>query len=476
MRRIAGPGQWTLYRLALVLNDALAVGLAFRLAHIARFQSALPIFEPEAPPAPQFYSSLVFVILPAWLVAYALFGLYHKRNLLGGIEEYALVFKATTAGLLLVIIAEFLLPELVIARGWLLAAWGMAFLLSSAGRFGLRRVVYALRKRGHFVVPALVVGNNAEGRLLAEQLRLWRTSGLELVGIVGDESQEASEEEPIAGSLAELDELVTKHGVGELVLATSALPREELLSIFKRYGVANGVNLRLSSGLFEVITTGLDVREIGYVPLVTVNKVRLTGADRVLKLLLDYTITIPALLLLSPILLLAAVATKLDSAGPIIHRRRVMGLNGGQFDAYKFRTMVTNGSQLLETRPELMAKLAENHKLKEDPRVTDLGRLLRRFSLDELPQLFNVLKGEMSLVGPRMISPEEMPKYNQWGINLLTVRPGITGLWQVSGRSDVSYDERVRLDMHYIRNWSIWLDLHVLLQTIPAVLRARGAY
>ncbi len=232
----------------------------------------------------------------------------------------------------------------------------------------------------------------------------------------------------------------------------------------------------MSSGLFEIITTSLEVKEMGYVPLVSVNKVRLTGSDRILKLILDYGLTIPGLILISPLLLFIAIAIRLDSRGPVFHRRRVMGLNGRRFDAFKFRTMYSNGDEILAAHPELLAELARNHKLVDDPRVTRVGRFLRRYSLDELPQLINVLKGDMSLVGPRMISPEETSKYNQWGINLLTVRPGLTGLWQVSGRSDVSYEERVRLDMHYIRNWTIWLDLHLLLQTIPVVIKARGAY
>jgi lipopolysaccharide/colanic/teichoic acid biosynthesis glycosyltransferase len=153
-----------------------------------------------------------------------------------------------------------------------------------------------------------------------------------------------------------------------------------------------------------------------------------------------------------------------------------MGMNGSQFDAFKFRTMFVNGAEILADHPELQAELAQNHKLKDDPRITKVGKILRKFSLDEFPQFFNVLRGEMSLVGPRMISPEEIAMYNQWDINLLTVRPGLTGLWQVSGRSDIAYDERVRLDMYYIRNWSFWLDLQLILQTIPAVLRGRGAY
>ena len=153
-----------------------------------------------------------------------------------------------------------------------------------------------------------------------------------------------------------------------------------------------------------------------------------------------------------------------------------MGVNGRQFDAFKFRSMVENGDEILAKCPELQEELAQNHKLKNDPRITRIGNFIRKTSLDELTQLFNVLRREMSLVGPRMISPEEMEMYNKWGINLLTVRPGITGLWQVSGRSDISYEQRVRLDMHYIRNWSIWMDLSLLFQTIPAVIKKRGAY
>jgi lipopolysaccharide/colanic/teichoic acid biosynthesis glycosyltransferase len=138
--------------------------------------------------------------------------------------------------------------------------------------------------------------------------------------------------------------------------------------------------------------------------------------------------------------------------------------------------MQVDGNEILDRYPELKEELARNHKLKNDPRVTRIGSILRKISFDELPQLFNVLRREMSLVGPRMISPEEVAMYKQFDMNLLTVMPGITGLWQVSGRSDISYDERVRLDMYYIRNWSIWLDLQLLFQTIPAVLKSRGAY
>jgi lipopolysaccharide/colanic/teichoic acid biosynthesis glycosyltransferase len=154
----------------------------------------------------------------------------------------------------------------------------------------------------------------------------------------------------------------------------------------------------------------------------------------------------------------------------------VLRVNGKQFDAYKFRTMRTDGDQILAAHPELMEEYKCAYKIKDDPRVTRLGKLLRKTSIDELPQIFNVIKNEMSLVGPRMICPDELEKYNQWDINLLTVKPGLTGLWQVRGRSDVSYEERVRYDMFYIRNWTIWMDLQIILQTIPTIIFRRGAY
>jgi exopolysaccharide biosynthesis polyprenyl glycosylphosphotransferase len=330
------------------------------------------------------------------------------------------------------------------------------------------------------MTPAVIVGANQEGRWLAEQLLQWETSGLHLVGFVDKKipvTFPLYHELTCLGSVDQLDEIIDQYHIGEVILASSAFStRDYLLDIFRRYGVTDKVNIRMSSGLYEIITTSLTVSEFAYVPLVYVNKVRLTGADNILKFVLDYLITIIGLFILSPFLVLIAFLIKVSSPGPVLHRRLVMGLNGKQFYALKFRTMVTNGDEILDKYPELKEELTRNHKLKSDPRVTRIGAFLRKFSLDELPQLINVLKRDMSLVGPRMISPEEVSMYKQFDMNLLTVLPGITGLWQVSGRSDISYDERVRLDMYYIRNWSTWLDLQLLFQTLPAVLKSRGAY
>jgi lipopolysaccharide/colanic/teichoic acid biosynthesis glycosyltransferase len=194
------------------------------------------------------------------------------------------------------------------------------------------------------------------------------------------------------------------------------------------------------------------------------------------KILLDYLLVIPTIIAVLPLLLIIALAVRLSSPGPVIYRRRVLGKGGREFDAFKFRTMFINGDEILARYPRLKAELDENYKLKCDPRVTSVGKLLRKYSLDELPQLFNVLFQQMSLVGPRIIAPHEISKYGKYGDKLMTVTPGITGLWQVSGRSDIVYDDRVQLDMTYIDNWSIWLDLKILLQTPLIVLRGDGAY
>lgn len=197
---------------------------------------------------------------------------------------------------------------------------------------------------------------------------------------------------------------------------------------------------------------------------------------RRLKYALDRVLAAAFIVMLAPIWLLLASVVRLSSPGPVIHRRRVLGYEGTLFDAFKFRTMVADADHRLREDPALRDEFVREMKVRDDPRLTPVGRWLRRTSLDELPQLVNVLRGEMSLVGPRMIAPEEADKYGAFLARRLSVRPGITGLWQVSGRQDVDYARRIELDREYLDRWSLWLDLAILLKTVPAVLTMRGAY
>ncbi len=472
--------QWRLLLFSLILVDFFMLWAAFWLAYLIRFNLQVPLFVLWVRPSAVYYQQIMLVLIILWLGVFYLKGLYSREKLLGGTQEYSSLFTATAMGVLIVVGVSFLDPGFYLARGWLLLSWGLSFVFTMVGRFLIRRGVYLLRKKGFFLTPALIVGANDEGIMLAHQLLKWQTSGFDIIGFVDKKirpGQSVWGHLKVLGDMEHLDEVVEQNGVEELVLASSAISsRDRMVEIFKKYAFSPTVHIRFSSGLYEIITTGLTVNQFAYVPLMGVNPARLSGVEQVMKHILDYLITIPAMIVALPLYLAIAIAIKLDSPGPIIHKRCVVGLNGRNFYAYKFRSMYANGDAILESHPDLQEELAKNQKLKDDPRVTRVGKLIRKLSLDELPQLFNVLKGEMSLVGPRMITPEEIEKYNQWDTNLLTVRPGITGLWQVSGRSDVSYEERVRLDMYYIRNWNIWFDVQIIVQTIPAVIKGRGAY
>jgi exopolysaccharide biosynthesis polyprenyl glycosylphosphotransferase len=472
--------QWTLFTFGLMLMDSLMIAVAFRLAYIIRFNLGFSFFNLNISPIESYYGTLTLVTLPLFLTIFALQGLYNRNNLLGGTKEYSGLLNGTSIGMFVIVTIEFLITDFVFARGWLIIAWGGTFIFTGFGRFIIRRIIYFLRYFGLFLRHAVIVGANDEGILLAQQLMQWKTSGFQVLGFIDKKlpvGTKVIQHLTCIGSVKQLDETILEHNVEEVILATSAFSsRDNMLEIFRRHGTENQVNVRFSSGIYEIITTGLSVKEFAYVPLVAVNPLRLTGADLVIKTILDYGLTIPGLILLSPLLLILAILIRIESPGPVIHKRRVIGVNKKPFYAYKFRTMYVNGDEILSQYSELQKELAENYKLKDDPRVTRLGKVIRKLSLDELPQMFNILRGEMSLVGPRMITPDELVKYHQWDMNLMTVRPGITGLWQVSGRSDVTYEERVRLDMYYIRNWSIWFDLQILFQTIPAVLNRRGAY
>jgi lipopolysaccharide/colanic/teichoic acid biosynthesis glycosyltransferase len=259
-----------------------------------------------------------------------------------------------------------------------------------------------------------------------------------------------------------------------VIIADTALVRDRLATIYGAMETLRQLDVRLSPGLFELLTTGVQVREQGFVPLLALNKTRITGLHAVSKILIDRLGALVGLIILSPLFALVALLIIFEDQGPVLYRRRVMGTDSRPFDAFKFRTMRRGGDDLLS--PEQRQELRESGKLKVDPRITKIGAFLRRTSIDELPQLMNVLIGQMSLVGPRMLTQEELRHFGRWQHNLLTVRPGLTGLWQISGRSDLGYEDRVRLDMQYIRNHSIWLDLYIIYRTIPTVLGGHGAY
>jgi exopolysaccharide biosynthesis polyprenyl glycosylphosphotransferase len=475
---LARKTQRQVFIITLVLIDTLALTAALALANWLRFASGLPFFD-EPAGLIESHIWLGVAILPACLGVFAFFRLYDFHFLLGGTQEYSRVFNASSVILTLIIIVTFLWPVFRVSRGWLAVTWASVLLLVSVARFVARRVVYRLRTRGILTWRTLIVGTDEEARAVAQQLLSAPTCGLEILGFIDTELPAGSKivaDLTVCGSVEQLPAIIPQLGVEELVISTSALPRNDIVSIFQAYGQSEQVELRFAPGLFEIFTTGVRVKEVGYVPLVSMNKVRLDRIETAIKTLFDYVGSALLLLFLLPVFLVVAILIKRESPGPVFHRRRVIGRGGRPFDAFKFRTMYSNGDEILGLYPELQAELELNHKLRHDPRITHIGERLRRISLDEFPQLFNVLMGQMSLVGPRMITQAESSMYGKWKMNLLTVKPGMTGLWQIKGRSDLSYEERVRLDMYYIRNYTLWLDLQILWQTIPVVLLGNGAY
>ncbi|WP_129674427.1 sugar transferase [Candidatus Chloroploca sp. Khr17] len=473
--RISGD-RWPVMLTILAIGDMLAVIAAFMLAYLLRFYTNWPIFN-EGSNEPHFYATLMVALVPSWIALFALYGLYKPHYLGGGTQEYTKVFNACTLGMVLVIILTFLVPDVVVARAWLLLAWLASVSFTILWRFSARRGIYRMRHQGWLTERVVVLGANAEGRAVATQLKAAPIAGSHIVGFVDDELDVGTEVLPdvyVLGSSTTFQQVVLQHRADAVIIADTNLVRERMSLVQGAIETLSQLNVHLSPGLFDLLTIGVQVREQANVPLLTLNKTRITGLHAFSKAILDRGGALAALIIFSPLLLLIALLVRLDSPGPLIHRRRVMGAGNRSFDAFKFRSMYVDGNTRLT--PEQKQELATSGKLKEDPRVTRLGHFLRRTSLDELPQLVNVLLGQMSLVGPRMITQDELHHFGRWQHNLLMVRPGLTGLWQISGRSNLGYEDRVRLDMHYIRNYSIWLDLYIVFRTIPIVLNGHGAY
>ena len=446
--------------------DAIAIATAFALAYLFRFKTAIGAFyvPPDSPL--RFYSTLVFWLVPLVIGTFAIYRLYHLDRLFDGFDEYVRILSATTLSIIAVILVSFLFDDrLIISRAWIIISWVLLLINVGAGRFLLRRVVYRLRRTGHLTRRVLILGGE-DTAALTQHLHGTMTSGITIAGTFDPQF--------LRLQVGELRQLIARTGAEAVIVSAASVPQATLAALVRELAELPTA-LHLIPGMYEILTTGVEVREVRGLPLVTMNKVRITGYDRLIKQTLDYLIAGLVLLVLSPVLLAIALAIRATSPGPILHHRRVVGQSGRRFAALKFRTMYVDGDAILARHPDLAARLANEGKLDDDPRITPLGRQLRRWSLDEFPQLLNVLRGQMSLVGPRMISEAELEHFGQWRANRSTVKPGLTGLWQVSGRSNLGYEDRVRLDMHYIRSYSIWSDVEILARTIPAVLSGDGA-
>jgi Undecaprenyl-phosphate galactose phosphotransferase WbaP len=284
---------------------------------------------------------------------------------------------------------------------------------------------------------------------------------------------------PVIGGMALAPKLARKRHIPYAIVAMPGVARHRLLYVIEQYG-SGFAHLLIIPDLFEFASLWVSAKDMGGVLGLEVRQRLLLPGPRFAKFLIDLIATLLGGFILLPMIVIIALLIKLDSPGPIFYGQTRLGQRGEEFKAWKFRTMVQNADRVLkdylEAHPEMNEAWQRDQKLRYDPRVTRVGRFLRRTSLDELPQLWNILRGEMSLVGPRPIVEEEIPRYKDKFSLYTKVVPGLTGLWQVSGRNNITYEERVSLDAYYVRNWSVWLDVYILARTIWVVVTGEGAY
>jgi exopolysaccharide biosynthesis polyprenyl glycosylphosphotransferase len=420
---------------------------------------------------------LTVLSLPLWILVFLHYGLYRTRHITDQLEEFRRIVHAVAASVLGLAAVGFL-SKLWIARSWLLLLFASAVIVLSAERYLVRTVFGLLRRRGLLLRPVVIVGGNTEAIALSATLVNNPVIGYRVVGFVDDTAPVGGyllDHKPVLGAVDQVVDVVRRCNASGALVATSAIDPEVTNRLARQLNEA-GYYAELSLSLRGIAPQRLAVRALGHYQVASIGPVQRSGWRGMAKRALDVVGAAAGLLLTAPVLALIAVAIKLNSSGSMLFRQERVGHDGKPFRMLKFRTMVRDAETLMADLVHQNEVDGPLFKLKNDPRVTRVGHILRRFSLDELPQLWNVLRGDMSLVGPRPALPREI---TSWGPELhqrLRVKPGITGMWQVNGRSNASFEDYARLDLYYVDNWSLLTDLAIIVKTVVAVLRRHGAY
>jgi len=465
--------------------DFLAVVGGFVLAYIIRVQ-----LEGRAVPYPSgaaIYLQLILLVVPVWIFIFALSGLYGQTGQKGRLEEIGKIFAAVSGGTMFLVLLDFLSVQPIFpAKAIIIYGYGLSFLFLVLERTVLRSIQRWLYRYGIGSRRTIIAGSGSIAQQLAEDMA--RNGGHCLVAIVDAhaDAQKRIKYVPVYKTIAEA---VAKVGeIDEIIQADSELPEQEVLALVE-YASHNQVTYRFVPNNFGMYSTQSTMQVMAGVPLLEVRKTPLEGWGRIIKRSFDLVGVFFGLILASPIFVLVAIAIKLTDPGPVFYKHKRLSRSGKTIYVYKFRSLLmqystgsgytgkTDAEIFMEMgRPELVEEFKKAQKLEKDPRVSRVGRILRKTSIDELPQLLNVLKGDMSLVGPRPIVLDEVEHYGSQADTFFALKPGLVGLWQVSGRSDVDYDERVKLDIYYVENWSLWLDIKVLAKAVVTVLTGKGAY
>lgn len=468
----------------LMLGDLLATTASFGLAYYVR-SVVLPARELVSLPLLPLSNYLVFLALglALWAIALVSVGAYASHRTQSFWRELSEVTKASGIAGLLFIVLIFVakLDERVLAGDRLsralIISWVLfAAILLVAERALVRWFARDVRRRGRNYRSIIIVGTSELGREIARSIIDHEHWGLRVTGFIDIRSgtKKSVDGVPILGNMDDLLPLTESTVIDEVIIADTELPFEathKIVRLLSERGICARVGL-LDPHAGEHAT----IEQLGRVPLLSFDPTRVSDVGLFAKRCVDLALAIPLTLLLLPVIAFVAVAIRGSSPGGILFRQTRVGLRGRRFTLLKFRTMRTgaeNDRGELEHRNEMTGPV---FKVRNDPRVTSFGRFLRRFSLDELPQLWNVVKGDMSLVGPRPPTPEEVEQYKPRQRRRLSMRPGLTCLWQVTGRNEIDFDRWVALDLEYIDNWSPWLDVKILFKTVPAVFSGRGAF
>jgi exopolysaccharide biosynthesis polyprenyl glycosylphosphotransferase len=461
----------------LVLADVLSLVLAVAAAFLVR-QYLLPT-------APDLGEHVLDAALPlalSWLIAIAAMNGYDARLVPTGPELFRTVLHATLVASGLVAVFVYL-ADVALSRAFFLAFFLIGPPLLLLNRLAQRRITNHRRVRGYGRESVIAVGNTTDIRGVVCTIHRESWLGYDIIGALtpggAGQIDTGGEQVPVLGALEDIMDVVHEHQPAVLLFtsSTGASARD-----FRRLGweLENlDVQVIVVPALSEIAADRVRMRPVAGLPLVHMDLPRARGALQWIKRTFDVVVSAVALLLLAPVLAAIAIAVRFDDGGPVIFRQQRIGRNGQPFEFLKFRSMVTDAEAVLEEMRKFEQQDMGNDimfKMRKDPRVTAPGRFLRRYSLDELPQLWNVLRGDMSLVGPRPALPREVAAYDNDALRRLHVKPGITGLWQVSGRSELSWEDTVRLDLYYVDNWSFTQDVQILARTIRAVLTSHGAY
>ncbi len=465
----------------LLLNLSTLVVLLFqeRILGVAGF-----LREPMSDPAVgQFFGLATYlkVSLVYSFVTVAVFfnrGLYVRQRSMARLDELYLVMKSLIISAFLMMAISVLFPQLPYARAIIVSNFFLSLVLIDLWRITLRKVVGFLAERGVGLIRAVIYGAGKSGRILSNQIKLHSEFGYSIVGYIDDDPAKKGqvyEDVGVLGAFEKLPEIIVSHDVDEVLVAIPSAAHRHLLHVVFELRERR-IPFMVIADLFELVTRRVSIMQIGSIPLLRLWRSPLEGWQGYIKRAIDVAGALAGIIIFSPFWLLIIILIKLDSRGPMFYRQERLGKGGRPFEIFKFRSMVVGADEMLPELAEFNEMDGPIFKIKKDPRITHVGRLLRKFSIDEFPQLINVLKGDMSLVGPRPPIPEEVEEYERWQMKRLTVPQGVTGLWQVSGRNLLTFEEMVRLDIYYIENWSLWLDLKLLLKTIPVVVLMRGAY